>query len=283
MSAHGTKQRAEQTYAKLEAALMTEDVNAHLVAQGHPPMAPSSGGCCASMTPEQVAINHRASLLVGNPLEFEFSLHQVQAVDAFQREPWEMGLGERWQEAQEQRTRGQEAYHAGQVDGACARYQRALVLLESMVTHPTIVEAKRNKDTAMDIPVGAGGASQTTKLDIAQMDALMQACRGNYAACKLKQGDYTTVVIQCTEVLTHDPHNIKALFRRAQAHTRKGRDLEEAEADLTALRSLLCPAKPSPAQAVMWGEVQREWQVLKQTQRKHAAKEARMFGNIFAS
>lgn len=34
----------------------------------------------------------------------------------------------------------------------------------------------------------------------------------------LLKGDYYAVIEYCTEVLTHEPSNVKALYRRAKAH-----------------------------------------------------------------
>ena len=39
----------------------------------------------------------------------------------------------------------------------------------------------------------------------------------NMAACQLQTGDFHTAVYNCTEALTMQPDNVKALFRRARA------------------------------------------------------------------
>lgn len=39
----------------------------------------------------------------------------------------------------------------------------------------------------------------------------------NFAQCKLLVKDYYAVVEHCTEVLKHEPENVKALYRRAKA------------------------------------------------------------------
>ncbi len=36
----------------------------------------------------------------------------------------------------------------------------------------------------------------------------------NMAACQIQLGDYNTAVYNCTEALTLDPENPKALYRR---------------------------------------------------------------------
>lgn len=52
----------------------------------------------------------------------------------------------------------------------------------------------------------------------------------NYAQCKLLAGDFYAVIAHCTEVLKHQPDNVKALFRRAKAH-RGAWNPAEARAD----------------------------------------------------
>lgn len=40
----------------------------------------------------------------------------------------------------------------------------------------------------------------------------------NYAQCKLYEKDYYAVIEHCSTVLSSEPENVKALFRRAKAH-----------------------------------------------------------------
>lgn len=65
----------------------------------------------------------------------------------------------------------------------------------------------------------------------------------NLAACKLKQEAYVETIKFATMVLEEEPANLKALFRRGQAHLAKGRDLDLALVDLKAART----AAPSDA------------------------------------
>lgn len=52
----------------------------------------------------------------------------------------------------------------------------------------------------------------------------------NFSQCKLLQKDYYRVIELSTEVLTYDPDNLKALFRRGKAHVGSW-DPEKAEED----------------------------------------------------
>ncbi|XP_062219058.1 70 kDa peptidyl-prolyl isomerase-like isoform X2 [Phragmites australis] len=61
--------------------------------------------------------------------------------------------------------------------------------------------------------------------------ALKISCKLNNAACKLKLQDYKEAKELCTEVLELDSTNVKALYRRAQAHMHLV-DLDLAEVDI---------------------------------------------------
>jgi tetratricopeptide (TPR) repeat protein len=56
----------------------------------------------------------------------------------------------------------------------------------------------------------------------------------NMGACHLKNNNYKRAIEVCDTALKHDPTNIKAKFRRAQAKLAEG-NLAGAEADLNAL------------------------------------------------
>lgn len=56
----------------------------------------------------------------------------------------------------------------------------------------------------------------------------------NMGACHLKNGNYKRAIEVCDTALKHDPTNVKAKFRRAQAKLAEG-NLAGAEADLNAL------------------------------------------------
>jgi tetratricopeptide (TPR) repeat protein len=56
----------------------------------------------------------------------------------------------------------------------------------------------------------------------------------NMGACHLKNGNYKRAIEVCDTALKHDPTNVKAKFRRAQAKLAEG-NLAGAEADLNDL------------------------------------------------
>ncbi|KAJ3164002.1 hypothetical protein HK101_000537 [Irineochytrium annulatum] len=110
---------------------------------------------------------------------------------------------------------------------------------------------------------------------------MMKSTRLNYAACKLKLGELPTVVVQCSEVLKGDPSCVKALFRRAQAYLRLGRDLDLAEKDLLRLKEVF-QRQGIAETAGEWLELKKEEKNLDRLMKANHAKEKKMFANMFA-
>ncbi|KAJ1561415.1 hypothetical protein HK096_004801, partial [Nowakowskiella sp. JEL0078] len=105
---------------------------------------------------------------------------------------------------------------------------------ESEVTMNENTDQEINRDENTNENVGNTNVQQSSEIQnftLMELKILMNQTRLNYAACKLKLRDFPMVIIQCTEVLKHEPENIKALFRRGQAYLQIGRDLELAEKD----------------------------------------------------
>ena len=72
-------------------------------------------------------------------------------------------------------------------------------------------------------------AQPDEKIDGVQL--LMKACRLNQAMCLLKLEEYRKAEEVCTKVIKEDVHNVKALYRRAQALSKLG-DHNSAVSDL---------------------------------------------------
>ncbi|CAI7730596.1 unnamed protein product [Closterium sp. NIES-53] len=65
-----------------------------------------------------------------------------------------------------------------------------------------------------------------------ELHSIRDALLNNYAACKLKRGDFDGAIEDSSSVLSRNENNAKALFRRAQAYLGRN-ELEPAIADLT--------------------------------------------------
>jgi len=104
----------------------------------------------------------------------------------------------------------------------------------------------------------------------AKQRACFIAISSNAAACKLKLGEYDACLRMCDGVLQLDPHNMKALYRQAQAHRAAG-DVDKAEQALTQAAQL------EPEDKV----VKRELADIQRQRKEERAKEQRMAQKMF--
>ncbi|KAJ3023712.1 hypothetical protein HKX48_001602 [Thoreauomyces humboldtii] len=256
-------------YVQLAKVLKQEKENRENAKKG---LAPKRiQGCCAHAMAEEMEAQEDLAELHGVPLEFEIELMQVQMPDDYVREPWEMETIDKYREAPIRKDEGAELYKRGKYELALEKYTRALSLLESVSTSTVVQDMTRKSEDE--------NGHQEIKLET--LASLTRACRLNYAACKLKLQDYPPVVVQCTEVLNSDPTNVKAVFRRGQAYTRIGRDLDLAQADYERMESLLEKSGNVDKQSSEWKELRAEQLLLQTKLKAHREKERKMFGNMF--
>ncbi|KAL6634324.1 hypothetical protein ACP70R_026995 [Stipagrostis hirtigluma subsp. patula] len=100
---------------------------------------------------------------------------------------------------------------------------------------------------------------------------LKVSCKLNNAACKLKLKDYKEAKELCTEVLELDNTNVKALYRRAQAHTHLV-DLDLAEEDIKKALEI------DPENR----DVKMEYRRLKEKVKEYNRREAKLYGNMIS-
>jgi tetratricopeptide (TPR) repeat protein len=216
------------------------------------------------------------------PLELEFELVSVLRPGEFEPQLWEMTTRDKWESVPIIKTQGAQFVALQKFDQAVERYTRALALLEAILNSTDLLRFERKA-------VSQGGGKglwdlddderrgEAWNIDPAEVKATARACRLNYALCKLKLGDYKPAIEQCSLVLNEDPTNVKALFRRAQAHIRMGRDLEAAEADLKSLVTIEAQGDESAASPEIkreLAELEKRWKTAKETEKK-------MFKGIF--
>ncbi|KAI8921349.1 hypothetical protein DFJ77DRAFT_425751 [Powellomyces hirtus] len=253
-------------YVQLAKVLKQEKENKANALKGIP--AKRIQGCCAHSMREEMEAQTDLAELHGVPLEFEIELLEVQMPDAYVREPWEMEAIDKYREAPIRKEEGGTLYKQGKYEEALAKYTRALTLLESLSMSSIVQDMAR-----------PGGAKHE-EIDLATLNQLTLTCRLNYAACKLKLEDYEPVIAQCTEVLKTDSDNVKALFRRGQAYTRIGRDLDLAQEDFANLEGALGKADVEK-QRLEWTELRKERQLLESKLKTYREKERKMYGSIF--
>ncbi|AQK70995.1 70 kDa peptidyl-prolyl isomerase [Zea mays] len=100
---------------------------------------------------------------------------------------------------------------------------------------------------------------------------LQISCKLNNAACKLRLNDYKEAKELCTEVLESDNTNVKALYRRAQAHMHLV-DLDLAEADIKKALEI------DPDNR----DVKMGYKRLKEKVKEYKRRDAKLYGNMIS-
>lgn len=154
---------------------------------------------CCGMTIQNEGIGYKdLDELFNNPcdLQFIFELISIELPDEYQKESWQLTDDEKLVAIRELRDKGNTSYKEKNIPKAEESYRLALGMLEQLML----------KEKPNDVDW----------LELAQMKVPFLL---NYAQCRLLSKDYYPVIEYCTEVLKYDPDNVKALYRRAKAHT----------------------------------------------------------------
>ncbi|XP_057518080.1 peptidyl-prolyl cis-trans isomerase FKBP62-like isoform X2 [Amaranthus tricolor] len=170
---------------------------------------------------------------------------EIEMVDFFkEKEPWELTMEDRLMEAGKKKEEGNVLYKSG-------KYQRA----------------GKKYDKAVDyVGEDASFGDEQQK----QVKVLRVHCWLNAAACSLKREDYKEAIKLCSKVLDVEFHNIKALYRRAQAYMRND-DLDLAELDIKKALEV------DPDNR----EVKLLQKTLKQRQAESNQQDAKLYANMF--
>ncbi|GAB4844045.1 70 kDa peptidyl-prolyl isomerase [Ancistrocladus abbreviatus] len=162
-----------------------------------------------------------------------------------EKESWDMNTAEKTEAAGKKKEEGNALFKAGKYERASKRYEKAVKFIE------------------YDSAFGEEEKKQAKALKITG--------NLNNAACKLKLKDFKQAEKLCTKVLELDSRNVKALYRRAQAHIQLV-DLELAEADIKKALEI----EPDNR------EVKMEYKILKEKVKEYNRRDAQFFGNMFA-
>ncbi|KRZ50427.1 Adenylosuccinate lyase [Trichinella nativa] len=141
-------------------------------------------------------------------VEFMITLNSFTTV----KEAWSMSDAEMLEHAENLKEKGSAFLKDGKVKMAIHKYN----LVKNMLEQNTAVEEDALKEKRMN---------------------LIKAVFLNLALAYLKEDDNLQALHSCNKVLTHDPSNVKALYRRGQAHQNR-RDYEDAMADFEKVISL---------------------------------------------
>jgi len=147
-------------------------------------------------------------------LEFIFELLEVEQPEQYEKESWQMDAEEKAASVPALKAEGNALFAARDFEGASEKYRDALGRLEQLMLREKPGEEEWEQLLQLKIPL------------------LL-----NFSQCKLSNGEYYAVIEHCSEVLQHQPDNVKALFRRGKAHVGAWNP-QEAKADFEAVIQL---------------------------------------------
>jgi len=156
----------------------------------------ASQNCCMSLRNSPYTDLNNMIKRPPEIFEFTFELVDVIPPKSYTKEIWQMSDAEKLAMLPKYREDGNRNYAECNYDGAVSAYSKGLQVIESLM----LKEKPRDADWI--------------KLDGMKTPFLL-----NLAQVKLTQGEYYDCIKYTDEVLKKDPENIKALFRRAKAHS----------------------------------------------------------------
>ncbi|XP_055844802.1 AH receptor-interacting protein isoform X2 [Episyrphus balteatus] len=193
---------------------------------------------CCGMTLQNEGIGYKdLDDLFTNPsdLEFIIELFSIEMPEDYEKERWQMSDDEKMQATHDLREKGNQFYKEKNYPKAEECYSQAIGILEQLMLKEKPHDTEWYELAALKVPL------------------LL-----NYAQCRLLAEDFYAVIHHCTEVLTLDPHNVKAFFRRGKAHIGAW-NVEEAKKDFNKCIEL----DPS-----LRGAAAKELKALEEAQRK---------------
>ncbi|XP_013194856.2 aryl-hydrocarbon-interacting protein-like 1 [Amyelois transitella] len=154
--------------------------------------------------------------LISSPCDLEFiiELLKVERSDEYEKEVWQLNVQERLDLVPTLKEKGNKLYGEKKYDEAEEAYSQAISICEQLM-----IRERKTDD-------------EWINLNKIKLPILL-----NYAQCKLIKGEFYPVIEHCTNVLTYDPDNEKALFRRAKAHIGAWNP-DQAEQDFKRLKTL---------------------------------------------
>lgn len=135
--------------------------------------------------------------LFRTPCDLIFTM-EVLAIDLpeeYEKETWQLNEDEKLKSVDDYRVRGNEMFKNNQFKEALDFYSLALGVLEQLMLREKPKEEEWNDLAKVKVPL------------------LL-----NYAQCKLIEKDFYRAIENCTEVLSYEPENLKAFYRRGRAY-----------------------------------------------------------------
>lgn len=151
-------------------------------------------------------------------------------------------------EAAELKRRGNEFYQKGELVEAAKLYEQ--VGAAAGPTHDSAPHTLRRARQAVMKFADWYAVAFATDEEKAMVHAVKLPCHNNLATCSFKLGNHQHASVHSTQVLDHEPDNVKALYRRGACELRLG-NLEQARTDLQRASKL------APADAEVRAELTR--------------------------
>lgn len=188
--------------------------------------------------------------LFRNPCDLIFTLEvlNIQRPDEYEKESWQLNEDEKLKSVEEYRLKGNEKFKTNQLKEAEEAYSFALGVIEQLMLREKPRDVEWNQLGEKKIPV------------------LL-----NFAQCRLMQKDFYKVIEFCTEVISMDPDNLKAYYRRGKAHAGAW-NIEKATLDFDKCISL----DPSLEQSIS-----KEMKALKESVKLQEDKEKNAYKKLF--
>jgi AH receptor-interacting protein len=158
----------------------------------------SNHHCCGFNMMEHGVGYEDLDKLLKNPKDLKFTLElvRVEAPGEYEKESWTLTDDEKIEKIPQLKAKGNELFKEANYAEACKKYEEAISYLEHFLVKEKPNDTEWNKLNEQKIPI------------------LL-----NYCLCKFNLKEYYSCIEHTTTILDFDPNNVKALFRRAKAHT----------------------------------------------------------------
>ncbi|XP_033748310.1 AH receptor-interacting protein-like isoform X2 [Pecten maximus] len=177
----------------------------------------STKHCCGMMAMSEEGVGYpdlNELMKKPQPLIFTLELLKIENPGEYNKESWVMTEDEKLKAIPTLKEEGNAFYKQKQYREAAEKYGEALGMLEQLV----LKEKPGDKEWAV--------------LEDMKTPFLL-----NFSQCKLLLNDFYPVIEHTSTVLSRDPDNVKALFRRAKAHVGAW-DPKEAKVDFMRVMEL---------------------------------------------
>jgi FK506-binding protein 4/5 len=158
-------------------------------------------------------------------LKFELKLIKIEKLDSYVP-IYQLNEKQLLEIAQEHKKDANSLYQRHLTRTAFERYHKSISYL---IIAEQVLNVKMAKNSEESIPEVEVEDIEAFKNEI---DKLKSQLYANFSACQLKSHNYKMAIVNCTKCLQFDAHNVKALYRRAQAYSSVN-DFDESIADLS--------------------------------------------------